>query len=224
MISRPQISLFIAGDDNRGTPPHAAQGRSCLQAEFPSLGGDQIGNLMRLKMSPHIFDWIEFGRIGWQPLHDNAIPGGGDVIFDQGTAMNGRPIPNDQQFPWQVPLEMAQKLNHLQTLDAAGVDLEVKPPKGQATNDGQAFPVKRLLEHWGLPARSPGARSRRTGAQAAFINKDDGSPLLPGLFFKAGKVTRFQWRIALSSRSIARRSGRWQLKPLAPSKRQTCPG
>lgn len=179
---------------------------------------------MGLEVSPDIFDWIEFGRIGRQPLHDDAPPGGDDIIFDQAAAMNRRTIPDDHQFPRQVPLEVSQKLDHLKTLDAAGVDLEVKSPEGQATDDRQAFPVERLLEHRGLPTRSPGARPRRTGAQAAFVNKDDGSSLLPGLFFKAGKSTRFQRRIAFSLRSTARRSGRWQLKPLAPSNRQTCPG
>ena len=76
------------------------------------------------------------------------------------------------------------------------------------------------MQHRGLPARSPSAHPGRASAQSAFVDKDDGSPLLPGLFFKAGQSTRCQRRMAFSSRSTARRSGRWQLKPLAPSNRQ----
>ena len=54
-----------------------------------------------------------------------------------------------------------------------------------------------------------------------FVDEDDGSALFAGFFFIAGHSTRFQRRILGSSRSIARRSGRWQLNPLSPNKRQT---
>jgi len=221
---RPQFSLGIAGGDDGISAAHAAQGSRCLQAEFPSLGGNQIGDLMRLEMPPHVFYGIKFGRIGGQPLDLNASPGGGDVIFDQPAAMNGRAIPEDQDFSGDMPLEMFQEFNHLQTFDAAGMDLKEESPQGQATDERKAFPVEGLLQNGRLSAQRPGAGPRRPGAQPAFVNKDKGLALPPRLFFNAGQTFRFQWAIALSSRSMARRSGRWQLKPLAPSKRHTCPG
>ena len=176
---------------------------------------------MRLEMPPHILDGIEFGRIGWQPLDLNASPGGGDVSLNQETAMKGRTIPEDQQFPGNMSLEMFQEFNHLKAFDAAGMDLKEESPQGQPADDRKAFPVEGLLEHRSLSARSPGAGARRACAQAAFVNKDNGSPLLARLFFNAGKTSRFHCRMALGLRSIARRSGRWQLKPLAPSNRHT---
>lgn len=188
------------------------------------MGGNQVGDLMRLEMSPHIFDGVEFGSIGRQPLDLNASPGGGNLVFDQKAAMNGRTIPEDQDFPGNMPLEMFEEFNHLQTFDAAGMDLKEESPQGQATDDRKAFPVERLVEHRGLSAWSPGARPGRPGAQPAFVNKDNGSALPARLFFNAGQTSRFQWSIALSSRSTARRSGRWQLNPLAPSNRHTWPG
>src|SRR5436190_18819551 len=100
------------------------------------------------------------------------------------------------------------------------MDLEIEPPARQAADDRNAFPIEGFVQHWGLPARCPGACPRGAGAQPAFVDKDDGSPLLPGLFFNAGHSVRRERRIAFSSRSAARRSGRWQLKPLAPSKLQ----
>lgn len=224
MTSRPQFSLGIAGGDDGVSAAHAAQGCRCLQAEFPSLGGDQIGDLMRLEMPPHVFDGIEFGRIGWQPLDLNASPGGGDVVFDQQAAMNGRAIPEDQDFSGNMPLEMFKEFDHLKTFDAAGMDLKEEPPQGQSTDKREAFPVECLLQNGRLSAQRPGARPRRPGAQPAFVNKDNGSVLPARLFFNAGQTSRFQRAIALSSRSMARRSGRWQLKPLAPSNRHTCPG
>lgn len=120
-----------------------------------------------------------------------------------------------------MPLEMTKKRNDLRAFDAACVDLKIEPPQGQSTNDGKTLPVEGLLEHGRLPAWSPGAHPGWTRAQSAFVNKDDGPLLAAGLFFKAGHSTRCQRRMAFSSRSTALRSGRWQLKPLAPSKRQT---
>ena len=119
---------------------------------------------------------------------------------------------------------MAQKLDDLEALDTAGMNLEIESPEGQAPDDRKAFPVERLRQHRSFAAGRPSAGPRGAGAQPAFVNKDDGSPLLPGLFFNAGHSVRCQRRMAFSSRSTARRSGRWQLKPLAPSQRQTCPG
>jgi hypothetical protein len=52
---RPQFSLGVAGGDDRVATTHATQGGGGFQAEFPGLGGDQIGDFMRLEMPPHIY-------------------------------------------------------------------------------------------------------------------------------------------------------------------------
>jgi len=221
---RPQFSLGVTGGDDGVPAAHPTQGCRCFEAEFPGLGGNQIGDFMRLEMPPHIFNGIEFGRIGRQPLDLNASLGGGDKVFDQKAAMNGSAIPKNQNFSGNMPLEMFKEFDHLQTFDAAGMDLKKESPQGQTTNQRKAFPVEGLLQNGRLSARRPGARPRRTGAQPAFVNKDNDSTLPPRLFFNAGQTSRFHRAIALSSRSMARRSGRWQLNPLAPNNRHTCPG
>ena len=176
---------------------------------------------MRFEMPPHIFDRIEFGRISRQPFNHDAPLGGSNIIFNQRAPMDRGTIPDDQDFPSQMPLEMVQKLDDLEAFDAAGMNLEIEPPERQAADDRKTFPVEGLVQYRGLPARGPSAHPRRASAQSTFVDEDDGSPLLPGLFFKAGQSARCQRRTALASRSTARRSGRWQLKPLAPSNRQT---
>ena len=176
---------------------------------------------MCFKMPPHILDRIEFGRVSRQPFDHEAAFGASHVIFDQPAPVDRCAIPDDQYFPGKVTLEMTQKFDDLETFDAARMDLEIKPPQGQAANNRKTFPIEGFLQHRSLPARRPRACTCWARAQSAFVDKDDGSALLPGLFFKAGQSTRCQRRMAFSSRSTARRSGRWQLKPLAPSKRQT---
>ena len=221
MTSRPQFSLGIAGGNNQPAAAHTAQCGCGFKTEFPSLRGDQIGNLMRFEMPAHILDRIEFGRVSWQPFDDEPTFGGGHMVFDQQAPVDRCAIPDDQYFSRNMALKMAKKLDNLETFDAAGMNLEIEPPESQASDDGKAFPVEGLVQHRGLPTRCPSACPRGAGAQPALVDKDDGSSLLPGLFFNAGQSVSCQRRIALSSRSTARRSGRWQLKPLAPSKRQT---
>ena len=193
-------------------------------AQFPRLGRDQIRDLVRLERSPQVLDRIEFRCVRRQPLDRDAPLGRCDVIPDQPTAMDRGAIPDDQHLARNVPLEMPQELDHLGAFDAAGVDLEVEPPARQAANDREALPIEGLLEYRRLSTRSPSPSPRRARAQPAFVDEDDDSLLFCGFFFIAGHSTRFQYRMALSLRSTARRSGRWQLKPLASSSLQTCPG
>jgi hypothetical protein len=176
---------------------------------------------MRFEMPPHILDRIEFGSVSRQPFDHETTFGGRHVVFDQHAPVDRCAIPDDQYFSGNMPLKMAQKLDDLEALDAAGMNLEIEPPERQAADDRKAFPVEGLVQHRSLPARRPSACPRGAGAQPALVDKDDGSPLLPRLFFNPGQSVRCQRRIFFSSRSTARRSGRWQLKPLAPSKRQT---
>lgn len=178
------MSLGVTGGDDGFAPAHAAQGGGGFKAQFPGLGYNQVGNFVGFKVAPHIFHRIEFRRIGGKPLDLDSTAGRENIISDQHAAVNGRSIPDDQDFPGDVPLQMLQKFNDLEAFNATGVNLEVKLPKGQTANDREAFPIEGLLEDGGLAARRPGARARRPGAQSAFVNKDDGAALLPRFFLK----------------------------------------
>ena len=69
---------------------------------------------------------------------------------------------------------MLEKLDDLRALDAAVVDLKIKPPEGQAANDRKTLPVEGFLEHGRLPTRSPSAHSGGPCAQSAFIDQVPG--------------------------------------------------
>ena len=213
--------MVIAGGDDGGAAAHSAQGGGSFQTQFPSVLGDEVGNLMAFEVAPHIFHRIEFGSVGGQPFQGDPAPGGSDKVSHQDTAMDGRSIPQDENLSGNMPHQVLEKDNDLGTLEAAGIKLKVESPKSQSPNDGKALPIEGFLQERSLPARSPSPSPAGARAQAAFINEDDGLPLAAGFFFRAGHSTCFQRRMAFSSRSTARRSGRWQLKPLAPSNRQT---
>jgi len=116
-------------------------------------------------------------------------------------------------------MQRLEEFYHLLAFDAACMDAEEEAPQGDASNDGEAFPVKGLMQHGRLPAWSPCAHPVRSGAQPRLVDEDDGSLLPPRFFLMAGHSTRFQWAILGSSLSMARRSGRWQLNPRERSKR-----
>lgn len=213
--------MVVGGGDDTGAAPHPAQRGGGFKTQFPSLGHQQIGNFMAFEVAPHVFHRIEFGSIGRQAFQGDPALGGSDKILHQPTAMDGSPIPQNQYLARNMPQQVLQKKNHLRAFDAAGVDLKVKTPQSQPADDGKALPVEGFLQKRSLPARSPGASPAGARAQTTFVDEDDGLFPLAGFFFRAGHSTCFQWPMAFSSRSMARRSGRWQLKPLAPSNRQT---
>lgn len=84
------------------------------------------------------------------------------------------------------------------------------------------IPIEMKLDDWGLPFEAPGAYSRGTLADTRLVDEDDQAPFSLGFFLSVGQVRRFQARTASSSRSIARLSGFWGLKPKLPRIRQTC--
>jgi hypothetical protein len=221
MTLGPKFRLVVTRGDDGGPAAQSAQGGGGFQAQFPSLSGDQVGNFVGFEMAPHVFHRIEFGRIGRQAMDLQTPFCAGNEAFDQGTAMNGRAVPQDENLSGNMPQEVLQKENDLGALDAAGIKLKVEAPKRQSANEGKALPIEGFLQKRGLPAWRPSASPAGARAQAAFVDEDDSLPLAAGFFFRAGHSTCFQRRMAFSSRSTARRSGRWQLKPLAPSSRQT---
>ena len=90
--------MGVTGSDDAFSPAHAAEGGGGFKAQFPGLGHNQISNLVAFKVAPHIFHWIEFWRIGGEPLNLDATTGGHDIVPDQPTAVNRSPIPDHQYF------------------------------------------------------------------------------------------------------------------------------
>jgi hypothetical protein len=184
----------------------------------------QIGQLMLFAVTPDVFDWIEFGCISGQILQMNVPILSGHKLAHQATAVDGQPVPDDQELGANMPLEVFQKLDHLRSLDAPREEPEVEVPDRNPRYGRKALPVERILQDRSLATRSPSADPVRAFAQTALVHKDYGALLAQGLFFNSGQRTRFQRRMADSSRWMARPVGRWQLHPKERNIRHTCPG
>jgi hypothetical protein len=173
----------------------------------------EVGDLMLLEVAPDVFGRIEFGGIGGKEMKFEATGLLGGKIADRATVMDAQTIPDNQQIAGDVAQQVPQKLDGLRGANRAGEKLEVEPEPGDAGHRRQGLPSKVILQDRRLAARRPGPGAMGPFAQSAFVDKDDGFALFPGFFFNAGQVTRFQCRMALSSRSSARPVGRWQLQP-----------
>src|SRR5580765_7166133 len=115
-------------------------------------------------MPPHVFHGVNLWGIGRQSLDFNPSLGAGNIIADHGTAMNGGPIPENQQLARNMALEVFEKFHYLQAFDAAGVKLEIKLPQNHAANERKAFPIESFLQERGLAARRPGPCPGRLSA------------------------------------------------------------
>ena len=103
-----------------------------------------------------------------------------------------------------------------------GMDLEIEPPQGQAADDRKAFPVEGLVQHRGFARACAQVRTRVGRVLSPLSSIKTMVRLCCRAFFLMQTILS-----AASGGSPfhpvppPRRSGRWQLKPLAPSKRQT---
>ena len=179
---------------------------------------------MALEVAPQVFHRVEFWSVGRQPFDDHPSAGAGNMLRHQPAAVDGRPVPDDQKLPRDMALQVFEELHDLGALDGALVDLKQTAPQGQRPNDREALPIEGLLKHRGLAHGRPSPGPGGTRAQARLVNENDGAPLALGFFLMSGHSTRFQREIFFALRSIARRVGRWQLKPSAPSNFHTWPG
>ena len=96
---------------------------------------------------------------------------------------------------------------------------EIEVPPGHAHHGRQEFPAK--PHHRRLPLRCPSAATVWSLVQSAFVDEDEGLVEPGSVVFDAGKRRFFQRRVASSSRSTERRTGRWQLQSNCFNSRQT---
>jgi len=164
---------------------------------------------------------LSSGAVSRQVVQRQAAPLAGDKLPDQAAAMSLGAIPDYLQSARQLTQQMGEEVHHLRGADGVFVKPEIEVPPSDASDGREHLPVEMILQPWGLSARGPRAHPMGPLAQPTFVDEDDGAPLAERFFLSRGQRTRFQYRIASSSRSSARPVGRWQLHPSWRKMRQT---
>ena len=174
-----------------------------------------------LPIAPEVLDGVEFRCVPGQALDDKAVLMRPNEVLDEAASVGRKAVPDNQQRAAHVPEKVFEKLHDLRRLNRSREEPEVEVPDGHSGDGRQQVPVEVVLEHGGLPFRSPRATAVGPLAQSAFVDEDDGAPIADRPLFSAGQRFFFQSRIFSSSLSRARPSGRWQLQRIRRSKHQT---
>jgi hypothetical protein len=103
-----------------GLPLHGLEPVAGELTDFADGVEAQIGNLMLLEIGPDRFNRIEFGGVGWQARHRDMSVQFFQPGADLAAAMDRRAIPDDQQRPFDLTLERAEKFDDLLGANGAG--------------------------------------------------------------------------------------------------------
>ena len=92
--------------------------------QFIEVTGHVVGQVAVLGAAPHGFDGIEIWRVSGQPL--DREPASGLLLQDSHRlAMDVEAVQNDDQLPTDLPMQSAQKGDHIIRHDVAVVELPV---------------------------------------------------------------------------------------------------
>lgn len=207
--------------DAAQTASHAA--RQALQI----LRG-RVGQGGGVQMSPELFDGIQFGGISGERLQAQPVAMVAEGLTGEPAAMSRQPIPEQDHRATAVTLQMVQEAYDVPAANPSTMQRQ-QPARVPTVGAGQhgsdprhAFPVEGLNQARRLAARCPGGSDRGTLRETAFVHKTQPSLQPLGVFFTWGQRRRTQRAMASSSRSLARRAGRWRLQPNCWRTRQVC--
>jgi len=227
-----QSRVTEKGEGQVGLSSHARKARVERWPQRGEARRTDIGQLASLDVAPELLDWIQVRRIAGQPLHrePRALPG--HVGGHHTARMAAQAVPNEQHaLLGEVALEVAQKRNEGSVRVAARARLEEEagptavPAKRQGPGDRQPLPIPTGVDQdRRFAARGPRTADDRLLRDAAFVFEDEPGVLAPGVFFSRAQRRVFHGSIAASSRSRARRAGRWSDQFNPRRIRHTCPG
>lgn len=172
-----------------------------------------------LQVIPDAFIRVQLGGVRGQGFHvQTGRPG--EQLLDRITAMNLAIIQQHDQMAVHLPQQMAEEDGHFFTVDIVLIQVAVQRTMATFRADGDTrngrdpvVPIP-MMNNRRLSDRAPRFAHRRNQEEARFVNKDKVGCQPCGVFFTRGQTDRVHSAMAVSLRSMARRSGFWWLHPI----------
>ena len=164
-------------------------------------------------------------------FHDQPLALSGGPVLHAAAAVRGQAVPHEGDLAaLEEGVHLGEELDQGLVVVGAGAHLEDELGVaavgfvGQGAGHGQPLPAEAMAQQWGLAPRSPGGPHRRQEGEPRLVLEDDQRTPPPGVFFTFGHRSRTHRSMASSSRSTARRAGRWRVQPSCSRRiRHTCP-
>ena len=178
-------------------------------------------------MAPEEIHGVQFRSICGEPFDSQPFLVRFDCLHDHSAAMCREAIHEEDDREASVPLQHSYEPRHLGPLDTPFMQGEepADAPAGgfgeHGGDAGQGVPVEGFAENGRPPFRRPGCPDGRTLGESGFVKKAQPRFQAFCVFFTSGQRTRTHLMMAFSSRSTARRAGRWRLQPSERRMRQT---
>ncbi len=170
-------------------------------------------------MIPYPFVRVEFRGIGRKGLQVQTRRAA-EKFLDGIATMNLAIVQQNDQMAVDLMQQVAEKCGHFFAVDVLLIQLAVQRTMEALRADGDAgdgrdavvsipMTYNRCLSHG-----APRLADRRDQEEARFVDEDEMGCQPCGVFFTRGQTDRFHSAMAVSSRSMARRSGFWWLQPI----------
>lgn len=186
-----------------------------------------IGERRGVQVAPEEFYGVELRSVWGKPFDSQPILIRLDCLHDHSATMCREAIHEENDREVSMPLQHPYEPRHLRTLDASFVQREEPadaPAVGLGEHSGdtrQGMPVERLAQDGGPSYRCPCRPDGRALRESGLVEETQPRFQAFRVFFTSGQRTRTHLIMAFSSRSMARRAGRWRLQPSERKTRQT---
>jgi len=215
-----------------GTMTHPTGNPPGLTADLLEiLPGEVRHQVIPRQIAPKIFRRIEFRGVGGQIFHRQ--PGGllPQIGLHVPPPMGRQPVPQEDRLTSsEMAFQCPQIVDDLGLFDRTGMKSQTESHsttgrrRDQTGDRRQPLPVEGHHQNGWFSPWGPCPPHRRTFAKAAFVQENQQGPRGARFFLIRGQRYFSQRRTVVSSRSAARRSGRWQLHPNCLRSFQTWPG
>jgi len=167
---------------------------------------------------------IQVGRVRRQPFHLVVRGVGGQERTHLPGLVGREPIPDDEQGAPDPLTEVAQRDEDLLPVDSTPEVPSAqrwRPIQGgdQGDDAGHLAPLTDPFQDWGMADGRPRGADGGPKRVTRLVHEGHGTPVAASPLLIRGQSRRSQAAITASSRSLARRSGRWGLQSQARSAR-----